>query len=74
MNLQETADILIWAGALASAEFTMLLVAVRLADMSVIGRSRRKHIDQWARAAPTNITAAVVLLVIGAVLKWRFPL
>jgi hypothetical protein len=74
VNLQETADILIWAGALASGEFTMLLVAVRLADMSVIGRSRRKHIDQWARAAPLIITAAVILLLIGAVLKWRFPL
>ena len=74
MNLQQSADILIWTGAVALAEFTMLLVAVRLADMSVIGRSRRKHIDQWARAAPSIVTAAVILLLIGAVLKWRFPL
>jgi hypothetical protein len=74
MNLQQSADILIWTGAVALAEFTMFLVAVRLADMSVIGPSRRKHIDQWARAAPSIITAAVVLLLIGAVLKWRFPL
>ena len=74
MNLQQSADILIWTGAVALAEFTMLLVAVRLADMSVIGPSRRKHIDQWARAAPSIITAAVILLLIGAVLKWRFPL
>jgi hypothetical protein len=74
MNLQQTGNILIWSGALALTEFTILLVAVRIGDMSVIGRSRRKHLDQWAHAAPSIITAAVILLLIGAVLKWRCPL
>ncbi|MDQ1719239.1 MAG: hypothetical protein QOE71_1624 [Pseudonocardiales bacterium] len=73
MNLQQTADILIWAGALALTEFTIFLVAVRIGDMSVIGRSRRKHVDHWAHAAPSIITAAVILVLLGAVLKWRFP-
>jgi hypothetical protein len=74
MNLQQTADILIWVGALALTEFTIFLVAVRIGDMSVIGSSRRKHLDQWAHAAPSIITAAVILLLTGAVLKWPFSL
>jgi hypothetical protein len=73
MTLEQTAEILILWGALVIADFTMLLVAVRLADMSVISLPRRRNLGRWVRAAPLIIAASVILLLIGAVLKWWVP-
>jgi hypothetical protein len=68
MDRSATAEALLRAGIVLFLAFTMLLLALRSAELKAIPARRRRRALRWVHSAPWFMVAGAALVVSGAVL------